>query len=277
MTRGIYSAATGMLADEAAQQVIAQNLANASTTGYKQEIPTFKSFDETLVSLASETGVDQGAVAQLGSGATLDKVYTDLSDGPMHQTGNPLDIAMIGKAYIGVQTPAGTLYSRDGSLSLNNQGTLVQSGTGLPVLDDKGKTITLPSSGSINIGSDGTITQNLTNSANSTTVQSNIIAKIGLFSISNANDPHKVGDNLISTATPPAALDADAKSTTLGDIAASSGYIKSGFLEASNVSVVKQMVTMIACQRSYEANSKAVQSQDAMSEKSISAVGAPSA
>jgi flagellar basal-body rod protein FlgF len=255
MTRGIYTAATGMLAEDNAMQVIAQNLANASTTGYKQEVPTFKSFDETLVSLSSETGVDSGAIGKLGSGTTLDKVYTDLSDGPLQQTGNNLDVAMIGNAYLGVQTPAGTLYSRDGSLTMNAQGTLVQEGTGLPVLSDQGTTITIPADGLVKISPDGTISSG-----------KNKIAQLALYSVTNANDPTKVGDNLISTAAPASLLDGDSTST---------GFIRSGFLEASNVSVVKQMVTMIACQRSYEANSKALQSQDAMNQQSISTVGAP--
>jgi len=257
MTRGIYTAATGMLADEAAQQVIAQNLANASTTGYKQEVPTFKSFDETLISLASENGVDAGETAQLGSGATLDKVYTDLSDGPLQKTDNNLDVAMTGSAYLGVQSPAGTEYSRDGSLTLNGQGILVQAGTGLPVLSDHGTTISIPSGDSISIEQDGRI--------NSGT---NEIATLALYSITNANDPQKIGDNLISTPTPPKMLDGGSSDT---------GFVRSGFLEGSNVSVVKQMVTMIACQRSYEANSKALQSQDTMNQQSISTVGAPAA
>jgi flagellar basal-body rod protein FlgF len=253
MTRGIYTAATGMLADDTAQQVIAQNLANASTTGYKQDIPVFKTFAETLISLVSEDGVDPQALGSMGHGATLDRIYTDLSDGPLQRTGNNMDVALRGDAYLSVQSPAGTAYTRDGGMSLNAQGTLVQASSGLPVLSDQGQPIDLSDKGQITISSDGTVLQN-----------NQSVAKLGLYSITNANDPSKIGDNLISVAQAPQAITAnDAQ-----------GYVQSGYLEASNVNIVKEMVTMIACQRSYEANAKALQSEDAEQDKAVNTVGA---
>jgi flagellar basal-body rod protein FlgG len=254
MTRGIYTAATGMLAEENAQQIIAQNLANASTVGYKQEIPAFKTFEETLVSMVSDTGLDNTAIGTLGQGATLDKTYTDLSEGPLEHTGNALDIALRGDAYISVQTPAGVAYSRDGELSINGQGLLVQNTTGLPVLDNGGKTISMPQSGTPSIESDGDIR-----------VNGQTIASLGLFAIDQDDDPTKLGDNLISVAAPPKAIDPQSDPT---------GFLQAGYLETSNVNIVKEMVTMIACQRSYEANAKALQSQDEMQDRAASQVGA---
>jgi flagellar basal-body rod protein FlgF len=253
MTRGIYTAATGMLAEDNAQQLIAQNLANASTIGYKQQIPVFKTFEETLVSMVSDTGVDNGAVGMLGHGATLQQTYTDLSEGSLEHTGNPLDVALTGDAYLQVQTPSGADYSRDGELVLNGQGTLVQATTGLPVMDNRGQPISFPQTGTPTINPDGTIE-----------VNGQSIATLGLFAIDQANNPVKIGDNLISVAQPPAAIDPSSSK---------SGYVQPGYLEASNVNIVKEMVTMIECQRTYEANAKALEAQDTMQDRAASQVG----
>ena len=98
-----------MMAEDAAQQVIAQNLANASTTGYKQDIPQFQSFDETLVAASGVDGTNNGGgtIGTLGHGAQISGIATDLSDGPMQATGNSLDVAMRGSAYLQVRTGTG--------------------------------------------------------------------------------------------------------------------------------------------------------------------------
>ncbi len=252
-----------MMAEDAAQQVIAQNLANASTTGYKQDIPQFQSFDETLVAASGVDGSDGGGtIGTLGHGAQIAGIATDLSDGPMQATGNSLDVAMRGSAYLQVRTGTGQIaYSRDGSLTLNSKGTLVQTSTGYPVLSGQGQSITAPLSAAggdkISISPDGSVTAG-----------TDTVGKLGLVSITQANLPTKIGDNLIVVADRPQSIDI-AKDP--------SASVQSGYLEASNVSVVKAMVTMIACQRSYEANAKAMQSQDDMQNKSISQVGAVAA
>ena len=137
----------------------------------------------------------------------------------------------------------------------------MQTSTGYPVLSGQGQSITAPLSAGggdkISISPDGSV------SAGTDTV-----GKLGLVSITQANQPTKIGDNLIVVAGRPQSID------IAKDPAAS---VQSGYLEASNVSVVKAMVTMIACQRSYEANAKAMQSQDDMQNKSISQVGAVAA
>ena len=101
-----------MLAEDAAQQIIAQNLANASTTGYKEDIPLFQSFQENLVACSDDQGAS--ALGSLGSGSSMSGVFTDLADGPLQQTGNSLDIAMRGDAYFSVQTGNGVMYLATG-------------------------------------------------------------------------------------------------------------------------------------------------------------------
>src|SRR5579862_1650359 len=110
-----------MLAEESAQQLIAQNLANSSTTGYKAEVPIFRSFDENLVAAATDDGVSP--VGPLGDGTAQDASYTDLADGSLQPTGNPLDVALTGDAFLAVKTGQGTTsYTRDGALTINAEG-----------------------------------------------------------------------------------------------------------------------------------------------------------
>jgi flagellar basal-body rod protein FlgF len=242
-----------MLAEESAQQLISQNLANSSTTGYKAEVPIFRSFDENLVAAVSDQGVSP--VGPLGDGTAQDGSYTDFADGSMQPTGNPLDVALTGDAFLAVKTGQGTTsYTRDGALTINAEGMIVQVGSGFPVLDDRGQPITVGSSSKkIQIARDGTVLVDGTPSAT-----------LGLFAISKADAPMRIGSNLFSLANPAKAVTPDTDPNASVD---------SGFLEGSNVSVVHEMVTMIACMRAYEANAKAVQAHDDENNKAVNDVG----
>lgn len=252
MTRGIYTAATGMQAEELAQQVVAQNLANASTTGYKQDVPTFQSYLENLVASAGSDGSTE-PIGTLGQGTELNRIATDLSPGAMQHTGNPLDVALGSSAYLAVRGHDGqTYYSRDGALTLDSHGTLVQAGSGLAVVGAGGSEIHAGKGANIAIGPDGGITSD-----------NKIVGSLALVSITNRDAPVKVGDNLLT-------LPGRASAISPSDI---NGLVSSGYLEASNVSVVRQMVTMIAGLRSYEANQKVLQQQDELQGKAVADVG----
>jgi flagellar basal-body rod protein FlgF len=240
-----------MLAEDAAQQVIAQNLANVNTTGYKEEVPRFASFQENLVACSDDTGTSLGS---LGSGSEMTGTFTDFSDGPLQQTGSNLDIAMRGDAYFSVQTNNGIQYSRDGALALSSEGVLVQAASGLPVLDTTGRPISVPGkSKQVTIDPSGNVE-----------IDGKSAGDIGLFSITAIDNPTKVGGNLISTTDTPTVLD-PAKTTM--------PPIEPGFLESSNVNIVREMVTMIACTRAYEANAKTLQAHDEILDKAVSDVG----
>lgn len=242
-----------MMAEESAQQLIAQNLANSSTTGYKAQIPTFRSFDENLVAAATEQGIT--TIGPLGNGTEEDGSYTDFSEGSLQATGNPLDVALTGDAYLAVRTQQGTTcYTRDGALTINAQGAIVQIGTGFPVLDDRGQPITVgPNAKKIQIQRDGTIV-----------VDGTPAAQLGLYAVTASNAPTRIGDNLLALASPPKAVDAQSDPNA---------GVEAGYLEASNVSVVQEMVSMIACMRAYEANSKAVQAHDDANNQAVGDVG----
>lgn len=247
MTRGVYTAAAGMLANQAAQDTIAQNLANANTTGYKEDVPRFESFLSEPVSRLSPA--DRLSIGTIGSGAGLKDQTTNFSEGGLQQSGNPLDVALTGDAALVIQTPQGPRLSRDGSLTLNAQGTLIQSATGQPVLDSGNQLLSVPAkTKAIVISPQGDLTADGVK-----------IGRIQMASLSSAVNPVKMGDNQYSVSRiQPASVTAT---------------IQQGFLESSNVSIVKEMVSMISIMRAYETNQKMLQAEDDTTGKATNEVG----
>src|SRR5919201_84041 len=131
MDRGLYIAASGMLAEQVRQDQIANDLANSSTPGYKADRSAQRAFSELLLQ-NSKTGA---VVGPLGLGAMVDKVQTDMSEGPLRQTDEPLDVAIEGDGFLAVQTPQGVRYTRDGQLVVDAQGRLATASYQQPVLD----------------------------------------------------------------------------------------------------------------------------------------------
>ena len=214
MTRGMYTAATGMMTNQAVQDAIAQNLANASTIGYKQDVPQLTSFADMLLSRSSD-GMNIGGV---GQGARVSALATDFSDGAQQQTGNALDVALSGDAALVVQTPQGMRLSRDGSLTRSPQGQLVQVSGGGLVLGTDNRPISVPANAK-------QITINLHGQVSADGKE------IGTLQLASLVGAHKAGDNTLTTnAVRPASATAT---------------VRQGYLEASNVSVVGAMVSMI--------------------------------
>lgn len=236
MTRGVYTAAAGMLANQAAQDTIAQNLANAATTGYKEDIPRFQSFEEALAQRSSPG--DQAAVGSLGSGAGLKDVTTNFAAGGLQKSGNPLDVALTGDAALAVQTPQGVRLTRDGSLSLDARGTLIQTNGNAVVLGDNNQPIHIPAK-----------TKDIVISPRGDVMADGVkVARLQLAGLSQADRPVKMGDNLYAVRSlRPASPNAT---------------VRQGYLEGSNVSVVKEMVSMISIMRAYETNQKMLQAED---------------
>jgi flagellar basal-body rod protein FlgF len=246
MTRGVYTAAAGMLANQAAQDTIAQNLANANTTGYKEDIPRFESFLSEPVTRLSPA--DRASIGTIGSGAGLIGDTTNFAEGGLQQSGNPLDVALIGDAALVIQTPQGLRLSRDGSLSMDAQGTLVQTNTGQPVLGDNSRPLSIPAKAkSIAISPQGDITADGVK-----------IGRLQLADLSNAVNPVKMGDNqyAVSSIQPASPM----------------ATVQQGYLESSNVSIVKEMVSMISIMRAYETNQKMLKSEDDATDKAVNDV-----
>src|SRR3954452_3187045 len=123
MERGLYIAASGMLTEMVRQDQIANDLANASTPGYKADRATQRSFGDLLLS----NTVTGQQVGPLGMGSQIDSITTDTTGAPARETGEPLDFAVQGEGWFGVQTPQGVRYTRNGQFGVSPQGTLIDS------------------------------------------------------------------------------------------------------------------------------------------------------
>ena len=136
MDRGLYIAASGMLSELVRQDQISNDLANASTPGYKPDRATQKSFEDLLIN-NTKTGEQ---VSRLGLGSQIDSIVTDFRPGALRQTDEALDFGIDGEGFFALQTPQGVRYTRNGQFSTNADGTLVSS-LGYPVLSQGGGTI----------------------------------------------------------------------------------------------------------------------------------------
>lgn len=241
MIRGVYIAATGMLAESQRQDVIANNLANATTTGFRRSVSTATPFAETLLSNMRAPGAP--AVGVLSRGAQLQGVETLQTQGSLRSTGNALDLGLVGDGYFAVDTPAGRRYTRDGSFSVSAEGLLVTK-AGETVAGQNGP-IRLTRGEAVDIAADGTVTQD-----------------------------GAVRGRLLVTALAPGTVTSEGGSRMNGTPTGPDGTrVRQGHLEASSVNVVTEMVELIRTMRSFEANQKAAQSHDEALQQSVSRVG----
>jgi flagellar basal-body rod protein FlgF len=225
--------------------VVANNVANVNTTGYKADSSLF---EEYLMPGAHEdnfVGSDR-RVSYVQDRAT----FRDVSQGALEQTKNPLDVAISGSAYLAVQTPGGERYTRDGGLQLNNQGQLVTV-AGNPVLGSSGPIVFQPTDHDINISPDGTITVMEGNARTDS-----IRGKLRLVSFTDAQKLLKEGANLYSAGE--GSAQPDLKST-----------IQQGFIEKSNVNAVAEMSRMIEVTRAYTQISTLLQQQSDLHKTAI--------
>jgi flagellar basal-body rod protein FlgF len=230
MDSGYYAAAAGLAAQTQALDLVAHNLANLSTTGYRGQQTTFRSL---LAGNGSASGnVLNTAINNFG---VLSGTRLDLSPGSLLPTGNPMDVAVAGSGFLAVRSAQGVLYTRDGSFHLTPTGQLV-TGQGNAVLGEQGP-VTLPN-GKVAISSDGTIS-----------VDGEVVDKLQL-----AEFPP--GTNL--TAVGNATYSAPAGSA----VAAADSSVRQGMLEGSNVSPTEGVVELITVQRNTEMLSRVLSAID---------------
>jgi len=253
MLKSMWIAATGMEAQNLNIDVIANNLANVNTVGFKRSRADFQ--DLMYVDLrasgsasSSETKVPTGI--QIGSGVRPVAVQKIFSQGDYKQTGNPLDLSIEGNGFFQILLPNGELaYTRGGSFKLNEEGKIVTS-DGYPLQPE----ITIPEDAtSISIGADGTVSITLPGQE-----EASQIGQIQLVKFINPAGLRSMGRNLFQ----PSDTSGDPIIGTAGENGF--GTIAQGYLEMSNVSVVEEMVNMIIAQRAYEVNAKAIQTADEM-------------
>jgi flagellar basal-body rod protein FlgG len=261
MLRAFSASATGMAAQQLQVDVIANNLANISTTGFKRSQVNFQ--DLLYVKMKDSgaevsSGLKTPSGIEIGSGvrtASTEKIFTA---GELQTTGNPLDIAITGEGFLQVTMPDGSKrYTRDGALQKNATGELVTA-TGYQLEP----AITIPQDTvSVDIGKDGGV--NVTNSAGSQSV----VGTIQLVRFPNPAGLSSEGDNLM------AETDGSGSPTTGNPGQNGFGMIQSNFLEKSNVQMVTELVNLITAQRVYEINSRAIKVGDEMLQATNNIVG----
>lgn len=253
MIRALWTAASGMQSQQLNIDVIANNLANVNTTGFKKSRADFQdlmyqNLKTTGAPSTNATQIPSGIQVGLGSkAAAVNKIFTA---GNISQTGNELDLSVEGEGFFQVRLPDGsTSYTKAGSFKKDSTGKLVTS-DGYPLVPE----IVIPNNATkTTIGNDGTVS---VLQAGQTTPTS--VGTIQLATFSNPSGLSSMGHNLYQ----PSESSGTANTGTAGQNGI--GTISQGFLEMSNVSVMEEMVSMITSQRAYEINSKAVQAADEM-------------
>ena len=254
MLRALYTAASGMTAQQLNLDNIANNLSNSSTTGYQQRILAFSDllYQNTVMPGSAATQQTTNASGlQIGLGVRPSTTEINQTQGDLQTTGNPLDLAISGGGFFQVLLPSGqTGYTRAGSFHPDAQGNVVTS-DGNPLQP----AITVPPDATnITIGSDGTVSVTVPGQTQASTV-----GNIQLALFVNPGGLNSVGNNiyLATTASGEPIVGTPGGSEGIGQI-------QQGMLEQSNVSVVDEFVQMIVAQRSYESNSRVVKAADEM-------------
>jgi len=251
MLRGLWSAASGMSAQKMTIDVIANNLANVSTVGFKKSRTDFQDLMYQTISQAgarTSSGGQVPAGIQIGMGTMPVGTQKIFLQGDFQETKNDLHMAIEGRGFFKVISNEEEVYTRAGNFKLDSDGNIVTSnGDKLqPEMTISGDVI------SVKIGTDGTVT---TFDATGT---GTALGNVELYSFPNPTGLSSIGHNLLR------ATDASGEATSGTPGADGMGTIAQGYIEISNVDVVEEMVSMIMAQRAYEVNSKAIKTADDM-------------
>ncbi len=249
----LHVARTGLDAQNTKMQVIANNLANVNTIGFKKDRANFQAlaYQQLIAAGAASDSENKFATGlSLGTGVAIAGTSRIDTQGTLTSTGSALDLAIEGGGYFQLQRSDGTIgYTRDGNFSRTAEGTLVNS-DGLPLIPQ----IQVPDgTTSLTIGNDGTVSATISGQSAPTN-----LGQIELANFANASGLQSVGGNvLIETAA------SGAPQVGIAGLDGR-GTIKQGSLEGSNVNIVEELVDMIETQRAYEVNSKMIKSTDEM-------------
>jgi flagellar basal-body rod protein FlgG len=254
MLRSLHIARTGLEAQQTQLDVISNNLANVSTTGFKRSRAVF---EDLLYQTIRQAGANSSQQTLLPSGFQLgvgvrpvatERIHTQ---GSLQQTGNGLDVAINGRGFFQIQMPDGSIsYTRDGSFQVNDQGTIVTA-SGY-ILQPQ---MQIPQDAlQVTIARDGVVSATLPGNPNTITQ----LGQIQLATFINYAGLHSIGENLFqeTAASGPPQVD-NPGNTGLG-------VLNQSFVETSNVNVAEELVNMIVTQRAYELNSRAITTSDQM-------------
>ena len=251
MIKGLYSAFSAMEAAWKYQDVLANNIANADTAGFKREFATQQPFADVLLSQQSPVPAPlsariQQVVGQIGTGKFIADFVTDYEQGMIRQTENELDLSL-SDGFFQVEGPDGTVFStRDGRFGRDAEGDLVTS-HGYYVLDESGQHINLPQT-RITVNVDGAILD-----------QGNEIARLGILDFS-PTELQRAGEAYFTSTGP-------------GEPPAGGPGLRQGFIEASNSILVEEMTTLLAVQRTYQANQAVLSKLDGTLDQAAGELG----
>lgn len=256
MLKGLYTSYTGLKNEQNRMDIMTNNLANATTVGFKKEGSTSQSFDTVLAYKLKDASVGLGRAEHIGfnnPGVKIGENYTDYTQGSFRITNNPFDLALSGDGFFAIEftNRAGetsTKYTRAGNFTLNSEGYLVTN-DGDYVLDTSNKRIRLNPLLDAKVGPDGTITQNGT-----------AIAKLQITDFEDYDYLERYGETYFQPVE-------GAKTIV------SAAQVNAGALEMANVQVVSEMVNMISITRQYESNQKIMQTYDRSMEIAVNNLG----
>lgn len=233
-----------MLAQRKAMDVLTNNLANVTTTGFKRDSLLTRSFSEVLIGRINDPETNSGGIGTMTFGVHADDAVTSFEQGSLEPTGRAADLAIVGDGFFVVETPDGLRYTRNGNFQVNDQGFLCTA-EGYYVRGTNGR---------INVGSQGfavDLNGNITTAAGGN-------ARLQLVTFADPGVLTKAGANLFS-----------------GPLTAANatGQVRQGWLEGSNVELGSEMVTMISVQRNYEANQRMINMINDTLQKTVNEVG----
>jgi len=279
MVRGIYTGASGMIAEMKRIDVISNNLANVDTPSYKKDISIMKAFPEMLIRRINDDGVRvlpigsydlMPVIGKIGTGVEVNEVYTRFLQGSFKQTENDFDLALEGEGFFCVETESGERYTRNGSFLIDRDGYLVTK-DGYRVLGEDGP-VQIKKNNFI-VDEDGNIFENLEyaedplrlvsmeeNEWNDTV----LVDRLKIIQFPKIRYAKKTGESLYRETE---------YSGRPYIVENERPRVRQGFLEASNVNPVTEMVNLIEVHRTYEANQRMIQAHDAMLSKAVNEVG----
>ncbi len=262
MVRGWYTAASGMNAQQQRLDAISNNLANVDTTSYKRDVTVSKNFPELLLRRMDDDGVYKNPfgsadvapiIGKIGLGVELNELFTNFEQGSFKPTSGDSDFALEGKGFFAVETPNGERYTRNGNFTVGVEGYL-ETKEGFPVLGENGRLMLQDTKFTVNKNGEVWVRP-----ISNTDADSVLLDRIRLVTFENDRFITKQGSSLYKD------------SPVSGPAVAAEGpdrpIVTQGFVEASNVNVVNEMVQMIEVNRAYEANQKTIQSEDTMMAK----------
>ena len=273
MLRSLWTGASGMIAQQTSVDTISNNLANVNTVGYKKETVEFRSllYQKLQTETTDHNGDPKPVIGQVGSGVRTGAITSRFTQGNLTQTDEPFDLAIEGDGFFAVQTPNGeTAYTRNGSLlfAIASDGLALTNSEGYPLLDTTGTPIVLPGDtdvSKISIDVDGKVIEAVDEpyeAADGTTKYNTkhvTRAQLGIVQFNNPSGLLKVSGSMYQES-----LASGEPRMEVEDEVLKRSVIRSGYLEASNVQTVDEIVNLIVAQRAYEMNSKVITASDQM-------------